>query len=251
MIFPLPLDKILRKGYYFVMKESDLFEPIKRYFEANGYTGDGEVASIDLYLEKDGLTTAVELKKALDFRSIQQAALDQKTCDFVYIGIFRPKDLRSRSFRDRLYLLKRLGIGLICVSARSGAVEVVSEPLVSEISNFQRYHKDRAEAIKAEFKKRKLKTNTGGVSQTPLLTAYKEDALMLLETMGELGGQASCKRLRELSGIANATKILYDNYYGWFENVSRGTYKISAVGSKALEEYNDEIAALTTTCVHQ
>lgn len=246
------MDKILRKGYYFVMKESDLFSPIKEYFEENGYTGDGEVASIDLFLEKDGLTTAVELKKSLDFRSIQQAALDQKTCDFVYIGIFRPRDLNSRSFKDRIYLLKRLGIGLICVSARSGAVEVVSEPLVSEISNFQRYHKDKTEAIKAEFKKRKLKANTGGVNRTRLMTAYKEEALLLLETLGELGGQASCKRLRELTGIAKSTSILYDNYYGWFENVSKGVYKISAIGFEALEEYNDEIAALLTAAsAHQ
>lgn len=47
----------------------------------------------------------------------------QKITDFVYIGIFRPKDLRSSSFRDKLYLLKRLGIGLIVVSKRSKIVE--------------------------------------------------------------------------------------------------------------------------------
>ena len=32
--------------------EKDLFKPIKEYFESYGYTCDGEVQDIDLYMEK-------------------------------------------------------------------------------------------------------------------------------------------------------------------------------------------------------
>lgn len=225
----------------FDMKESDLFGPVKQFFTDDGYCGDGEVAGIDLYLERDGMSTAVELKKTLDFKAIQQAALDQRVCDFVYIGIFRPKDLYSKSGKDKLYLLKRLGIGLICVSARSGRVEVVSEPLVSELSAFQNRHKDKAASVRNEFKNRKARNNTGGVNRTGLLTAYKEQSLLLLYALERLGGTGSGKQLRELTGIEKSRPILYNNYNGWFEHVSKGLYGVSEKGRAALAAYREEI----------
>ena len=226
------------------MKESDLFEPIKKYFTDMGYCGDGEVDRIDLYLEKDGLSTAVELKQTLDFRSIQQATIDQKTCDFVYIGIFRPRDLFSRSGKDKIYLLKRLGIGLICVSAKTGTVEVICDPVVSELSSFQKRSKEKTEEIKAEFRKRRIRSNPGGVNKTGLMTAYKEDALAVLSRLDQLGGESTCKSIRQLTGNPKTTGILYDNYYGWFENVSKGVYKITEKGHEALKDYQPAIEKL-------
>lgn len=226
------------------MKESELFEPIKKYFEENGWTGDGEVEGIDLYLEKDGLSTAVELKKTLDFKAVQQAALDQKTCDFVYIGIFSPRDLYSRSGKDKLYLLKRLGIGLLCVSPRSGKVEPVNDPVVSELSNFQKHHRDKAQAIKTELRNRRVKNNTGGVNKTKLMTAYREESLLVLKSLCSLGGRGTCRQLRELTGNLKSTNILYMNYYGWFENISKGVYGVTDAGLKALDEYKDTIEKL-------
>ena len=85
--------------------EKDLFLPIKAYFEAYGYTCDGEVQDIDLYMEKGDESVAVELKQELDFKAVQQAALRQKLTDTVYIGIFKPKDMGRRAFQDKLYLL--------------------------------------------------------------------------------------------------------------------------------------------------
>lgn len=226
------------------LKESDLFEPLKSYFEENGYKGDGEVGSIDLYLEKDGYTTAVELKKTLDFKSVQQAALDQKTCDFVYIGIFRPRDLYSGSGRDKLYILKRLGIGLICVSPKSGLIEVVCEPFVSEISNFQKYHKDKTESLKNEFRNRRIKSNTGGVNKTRLITAYKEESLLVLFYMVKLGGTAKSGEICKLTDNKNATRILYNNFNGWFDKLGKGLYSVNQNGLQALEEYGDVISKL-------
>ena len=60
----------------------------------------------------------------------------------------------------------------------------------------------------------------------------------------ELGGEAATKQIRELSGIKNATSILYNNYYGWFENVKKGTYKITEAGYAAFEEFEDTIRKL-------
>lgn len=224
--------------------EADLFEPIKEFFQKDGYTGDGEVGSIDLYMEKNGLSVAVELKKTLDLKAIEQAALDQKTCDLVYIGIYKPRDLFSRANKSKIYLLKRLGIGLILVSERTMTVELFSEPVVSELSNFQKRHKEKTAKLKKEFQERKIKENIGGVNKTKRMTSYKEDSLIVLYHLKNLGGQASPKILREQSGINKTTGILYDNYNGWFEHVGKGLYRISTKGESALKEYQEAVEKL-------
>lgn len=224
--------------------EKDLFQPIKEYFETQGYQGDGEVGDIDLYMEKGDDTLAVELKVTLDFRALQQAALRQKIVDTVFIGTFRPRDMYSRSFKDKLYLLKRLGIGLIVVSPKSKLVEIVSEPLVSELSNFQKKNKGKKIRVSSEFQKRKTRSNTGGVTGTKLITGYREDALRVLDALAELGGEATSREIKKLSGVENSTRIMYANYYGWFENVSQGTYRLLDPGYAALEEFEAEIKKL-------
>lgn len=224
--------------------EKDLFEPIKLYFEQFGYQCDGEVNDIDLYLEKGDECIAIELKQSLNFKVLQQAALRQKLTDIVYIGIFRPKDYGSKAFRDKIYLLKRLGIGLILVSKRGGKVEIVSDPVVSELSSFQQRNKEKQKALAAEFKKRRIKNNTGGVHGVRVITGYREEALLILDAMMELGGQASTREIRKSSGIEKTTQILYNNYYGWFEGVQRGVYKVTEKGLQALEEFEAAIGQL-------
>lgn len=226
------------------MKESDLFEPIRAWFAADGYIGDGEVNGIDLYLEKDGLSTAVELKQTLDFKAIRQAALDQRVCDLVYIGIFRPRNLDTREMKEKIYLLRRLGIGLICVSPRTGKAEPVSDPIVSELTNFQKNHKDRTDSLKKEFRDRKLKNNTGGVRKTKLLTAYREESLLVLEALHRLGGQGTGRQISEMTGNKKATNILYRNVYGWYEHTARGEYRLAGAGIQALDEYAETVSLL-------
>lgn len=217
--------------------ERELFGPIKEYFEAMGYVCDGEVGDIDLYMEKGDESVAVELKVSLDFRAVQQAALRQKITDYVFIGIFKPKDLNSHAFKDKLYLLKRLGIGLLVVSKRSKDVTLVSEPVVSELSKYVSRNKRRKESLHKEFSKRKVKGNTGGVTGVKLITGYREEALIVLDALCSLGGEAPAKQVREVSKIERARNIMYDNYYGWFVNSGKGIYKITETGYDALEEY--------------
>lgn len=224
--------------------EKDLFYPIKSYFEAYGYTCDGEVQDIDLYMENKDESVAVELKQTLDFKAIQQAALRQKLTDYVYIGIFKPKNLHSRSFQDKLYILKRLGIGLIVVSKRSKAMEIISEPVVSELSSYQQRNKGKKKALSEEFQKRKTKSNTGGVHGTKLITSYREDALLVLDALLELGGEASTREIHALSGVANSTKILYHNHYGWFTSAGTGRYRVTEAGCQAVEDFEETIYLL-------
>ncbi len=227
--------------------EKDLFQPIKTYFEGFGYLCDGEVGDIDLYMEKGDESIAVELKQTLDFKSVQQAALRQKLTDIVYIGIFKPKDLYRRSFQDKIYILKRLGIGLIVVSKRSKSIEIVSEPIVSELSTFQRRNKGKKAALSTEFKRRKTKSNTGGVHGTKLITSYREDALLVLDALLELGGEATTRQIRALSGVEKTTPILYQNHYGWFASTgTSGHYQVAEPGLMAVEEFEEAIRMLKT-----
>lgn len=237
--------------------EKDLFEPIKKYFENFGYVCDGEVKDIDLYMEKatdsdptdpdneyNSNCVAVELKVDLNFKAIQQAALRQKIVETVFIGIYRPNDMFSHSFKDKLYLLKRLGIGLIVVAKSTGAVQIVSEPVVSELSTFQQRNKGKKKSISAEFQKRKVKSNTGGVHSTKLMTSYREDALLVLDAFANLGGEALTKDITKASGIKKTAAILRGNYYGWFEKIESGRYRIKDSGYDALEEFEDALIVL-------
>ncbi len=227
--------------------ERDLFAPIKSFFEEQGYVCDGEVNDIDIFMQKDEDSVAVELKQTLDFRAIQQAALRQKIVETVYIGTFMPKDRGSSSFRDKLYLLKRLGIGLIAVSKRSGEVTVLSEPVVSELKGFQARNKRKKKALENEFKKRRIKSNTGGVTGVKLLTRYREDALLVLNALLVLGGEGAPKDVKRLSFVDKSANILRDNHYGWFSHVRNGVYSITDQGYQALDEYEEVINQLKAT----
>lgn len=227
--------------------ERDLFAPIKSFFEEQGYVCDGEVNDIDIFMQKEEDFVAVELKQTLDFRAIQQAALRQKIVETVYIGTFMPKDRGSSSFRDKLYLLKRLGIGLIAVSKRSGEVTVLSEPVVSELKGFQARNKRKKKALENEFKKRRIKSNTGGVTGVKLLTRYREDALLVLNALLVLGGEGAPKDVKRLSFIDKSANILRDNHYGWFFHVRNGVYSITDQGYQALDEYEEVINQLKAT----
>lgn len=226
--------------------EKDLFNPIKEYFESFGYTCDGEVKDIDLYMEKEQESVAVELKQTLDFKSVKQAALRQKITDHVFIGIFKPSNLNSRAFQENIYLLKRLGIGLIVVSKRSNDVEIVTEPIETELSAFNIRNKGKKVVLSEEFQKRKCKNNIGGVHGTRLITSYREDALLTLDALLDYGGEASIKDIKAITNIAKTRNILYDNHYGWFARVDRGIYKVTENGLKATVEFEDAIRILKT-----
>lgn len=217
--------------------ERELFQTVCAFFENMGYTCDGEVDGIDLYMQKDGETVAVETKLTLDFRVVQQAALRQKVCDTVFVAIPRPRQMYTAAFRDKLYLLKRLGIGLIVVSGSTGAVEILSPPLVSDLEAYRKRNRNKKEKLQREFQSRTLRRNTGGVSGIKHMTAYREQALLVLSALQALGGQSTTALVRAKSGVQRSTTIMHDDHYGWFEWAARGTYRLTDAGREALCQY--------------
>lgn len=227
------------------MIESELFDPICAHYKQMGFEVDGEVKSIDMvcrHIEED-ITVVVELKNTINMKLITQAALRQKLFDYVYVGVWTPKNLRSKEHRNKVYLLKRLGIGLIYVSPKLHSVSIAHEPLADELLVYQQRNKRKRQAVLKEFQKRQLKENQGGIYNTKIITAYMEECLVVLKALEE-GEALKVGQVREITGIKLCNRLLYDNHYGWFENVTRGHYRITSLGQEALVTYGDYLDRL-------
>ena len=68
--------------------------------------------------------------------------------------------------------------------------------------------------------------NRGGVTRTPIVTAYRQEALRCAILI-ERGGNASLKALRETGLVPNAPRILQRDVYGWFRRLQRATYALT------------------------
>ncbi|MBR4277164.1 MAG: hypothetical protein IKQ28_01900, partial [Lachnospiraceae bacterium] len=144
----------------------------------------------------------------------------------------------------KLYLLKRLGIGLLLVSKRSLEVQVANEPVVTELSVYQRQNQNKKKKLNTEFSKRRTKNNVGGVRGEKLISAYREDALLVLDACAELGGEVKGREVRKLCNIEKTADILRADYYGWFEKIETGVYRVTDAGYAALEEFEDTVYKL-------
>ncbi|MBW7461137.1 DUF2161 domain-containing phosphodiesterase, partial [Paenibacillus sepulcri] len=75
-----------------------------------------------------------------------------------------------------------------------------------------------------------------------LVTAYREKALRIAWALS-LHGQLPPRRAAELTGVQRAAFIMQKDYYGWFERVERGVYRLKESGTAAVVEYADVINA--------
>lgn len=221
------------------MLEYELFAPVKDYFINLGYTVDGEVLNVDMVCIKDSSTIAIELKTSLNFKVFEQAALRQRQIDLVYICIPRPKDLYKKSFKNKLYLLKRLGIGLILVTSKDEVI-IYSDPIVV-FTKQKKLNKNKD--IIREISNRRLKNNVGGTNKQKNMTSYKEESLIILSILKE-SSPIKGGKVKSISNIKNATKIMYDNYSKWFTRQGSGFYSISEKGNEAYYKYESEIKEL-------
>ena len=111
------------------MKETDLYMPVKTYFEDRGFLVRSEVRDIDVVAVKENLLVGIELKKGLTVELLTQGTLRQKTCDLVYLAVPKPKRVvKNRSFTNLLYMLKRLELGLLYVDVEKGEVISIIGP---------------------------------------------------------------------------------------------------------------------------
>jgi len=222
------------------MSEAELFAPIKNYFEQLGYTIDGEVLDCDILMVKDGDYIAIELKTDLNFKLFMQGAKRQKMFDQVYLAIWSPKNMRSKAFKDKLYLLNRLGLGLIIVTKRSKNVVIYADPFIHPVSDYRKSNTRLRNRITTELSSRRTKSNIGGVRGKKVLTAYKEDCLIILDLLHNQGAMKA-SIIKDTTGIKTSYKKVYNNHYGWFVKEGKGIYGLSELGTKAFTENRDII----------
>ena len=210
--------------------ETALYPPVKAFLESLGFACKGEIGGCDLIgLKGDDPPVVVicELKLSFNLELVLQAVDRATSGDEIWLaarlsakGKGRERDARFRN------LCRRLGFGMLGV-ADNGAVEV----LVSPDAPTPRNNIKRRSRLVAEHRRRRGDPIAGGGNRKPQMTAYRQRSLACAAALS--AGPLPTKALR--ASAADATKILYDNVYGWFSNVSRGVYELTDGGRAALE----------------
>lgn len=213
------------------MKETELYLPLKEFFENMGYAVKGEVKNCDFAAQKDDSFVAVEMKLRFCLKLVYQAMERQKVAKEVYVCIPRSeKSGRDRANKDMLALLERLEIGLITVALDSPVktVEVLLEAGEKSVKG------KKAQRFAAEFESRSLDLNLGGMTKAKIITAYCERNIKMA-ALCLMCDEVSTKFARELGCDDKDTRLMRDNYYGWFEKIGRGVYRISEKGKEEIK----------------
>ena len=203
--------------------EADLYPAVKAFLERQGYDVKAEVRGCDVVATRgDEPPVIVELKLAFSLTLVLQGVDRLSLTDRVYLAVARPRGRRGSVLRrDVRSLCRRLGLGLMTVAPGRAAACV--EVLVDPVPYRPRRHKTALTRLLSEHARRVGDPNRGGVTRTPIVTAYRQEALrcaMLIER----GGRASLKALRETGLVPNASRILQRDVYGWFRRLERATY---------------------------
>lgn len=224
------------------MAEVDLYGPIKQFLESQGYAVKGEIGACDIVAVRgDEGPVVVELKERLNLALLLQAVDRLRVSDAVYVA-FRIGKGHSASWRSRrkqvTILLRRLGLGLLTVSA-SGSVVAVLDPAPYR----PRLDTGRRTRLLREFAERVGDPETGGSTSRQRLTAYRQDAVRCAR---ELTNERVLKVsvIRERAEVSRAGPILRDNHYGWFERVKTGHYELSPSGRRDMIRWSDALESL-------
>lgn len=218
------------------MPETDLYPPVKRFLEAQGYAVKGEIRECDVVAVRgDEPPVIVELKTQFSLQLVLQGIDRQGVTDAVYLAFPPPV---KRQHADVLKLCRRLGLGVLLVTGNH--VEALLDPAPYQ----PRKQKRRETMLLREFAHRVGDPAAGGSSaRRPRMTAYRQDALRCLEAVAR-AGSASPASVKGAAGVQRAPSILLRDVYGWFARVERGVYGLSPKGEAARTAYAGHIAAL-------
>ncbi len=219
------------------MLESDLYAPVKRFLERQGYVVKGEIGACDVVAVRgDEPPVIIELKRAFGIELLLQGVDRQAITDVVYLAVPKPK--RGR-ISGAAQLCRRLGLGLLIVSPRH------VEALVDPAPYRPRQQPKRRTMLLREFARRVGDTEIGGsAARRPRMTAYRQDALRLAAFIAA-DGRARVAAARAATGVEKAGPMLLADVYGWFARLERGVYGLSPKGIEALETYAVTVATIS------
>jgi hypothetical protein len=208
--------------------ETSLYQPVKRYLESLGFEAKGEICGCDVVALKSGDKSPVvvicELKLGFNLELVLQGVDRSAACDEVWLAVRASTRGHVRDPRVRK-LCRLLGFGLIGVSA-TNQVEILVEPGPWRP---RRNPKERSRLVR-EHQRRKGDPASGGMSKSPIMTAYRQQALACAASLVD-----GPRRTGEVKVVVpEAPKILLNNVYGWFERIERGVYGLTHQGRAAL-----------------
>jgi hypothetical protein len=210
------------------MSEVELYGPVKRFLEAQGYVVKGEIGACDIVAVRgDEGPVIVELKERLTLALILQAVDRLTISDAVYVA-FRIGKGHSASWRSRT----------LTVSAQGSVVPVMDPAPYRPRSNVP-----RRQRLLREFAERVGDPEAGGSASRQRLTAYRQDALRCARELAD-AGVLKLSYIRERAGVPRAGPILRDNHYGWFDRVKTGYYDLSPKGRRDLGHWSDALENL-------
>ena len=217
--------------------ETSLYQPVKAFLETAGYTVKGEIGSCDLVglsPSDPPVVVVCELKLSFNLELILQAVDRAAMADEVWIAARISKGKGRETDKRYRDLCRRLGIGMLAVSD-SGGVSVI----VSSVAPMPRTNPKRRTRLVREHQRRRGDPTLGGSTRTPIMTAYRQQALICAEALLE-----GPLRPRDIKPAApDAGKILLGNVYGWFERVSNGVYQLTDAGRGAVAQHRLKAAA--------
>lgn len=211
-------------------REQELYLPIKQLLERQGYEVKGEVGAADIVAcRADEAPVIVELKLRFSLSLFHQAVARLAVTDLVYVGVAKPKGRTARrAMRDNKALCRRLGLGLITVRA-DGRAEVHCDPGPYA----PRKSKVKTARLLREFDRLQGDPNAGGATRHGIVTAYRQDALRCAIHLAEYG-QSRGRDVARATGVKQATRLMYDNHYGWFVRLGDGVYQLTEAGRAGL-----------------
>jgi len=209
--------------------ETNLYQPIKDFLHQLGFEAKGEVCGCDVVALNNGEPVALiicELKLSFSLELILQAVDRSTACDEIWIAVQAKKNGRGRESDPRAKKLCRyLGFGLLRVNP-SDSVEVIVKP---QPWKPRRDTKLRSRILE-EYNKRQGDPSVGGSTRKPIMTAYRQQAILCARTIDQ--GVTKLSELKKT--VPDAAKILQRNVYGWFNRRERGNYVLSDSGKLAI-----------------
>jgi hypothetical protein len=226
------------------LRETDLYPPIKRLLEGQGYEVKSEIGAADVVGVREGDDpVVVELKTGFSLSLFHQAIDRQRVTDAVYITVpHGAGQAFHTALQNNLGLCRRLGLGLITVRADDGFLQIHCDPAAYR----PRKSKVRRGRLLQEFERRVGDPNSGGSTRRGLMTAYRQDALRCLHLLHQ-HGPTKASEVAKRTGVEKARRLMADDHYGWFDRVQTGVYALSPKGVSAVADYAEAIAALRST----
>ncbi|MEI6897987.1 MAG: DUF2161 domain-containing phosphodiesterase [Psychromonas sp.] len=214
------------------LQEIDLYQPIKNHLQSFGFEVKGEIKNCDVVATRGDDIIIVELKLSLNITLLLQAMDRFSLSDTVYLAIPKQCGIYKKQNKQVKKLIKRLGFGLIIIDFQKTQqyVEVLCDPQ----QYTPRINKRKQGALLKEFTLRIGDTQKGGATRAKAgLTAYRQRCIRVAQYLIEKPS-AKGAEIKKAIGEEQATDFLRNDYYHWFEKITRGVYQLSEKGKKEL-----------------